>query len=130
MFNQRVGQLEDPRGITCFAGIDLLNLSGKVLCQISSDIDPLYMVASQNHLVVTTDDWSIAKTSLQNRSMVFNQRIKELDNTSILGVSSVHRTVHLSLWILKPEPYTWLPITACGRSSCGPIQVVETLVIH
>ena len=75
MFNQRVGQLEDPRGITCFAGIDLLNLSGKVLCQISSDIDPLYMVASQNHL--TTDDWSIANsnTKLQNRPMVFNQRV-------------------------------------------------------
>ncbi|GFN85883.1 hypothetical protein PoB_001238900 [Plakobranchus ocellatus] len=70
-------------------GIDLVNLSGVVLCQICSTVHPYYMVAtSDGHLMCSTWDNKIARVELGTGQVIFNNAVPQIDNPAGIGIET------------------------------------------
>ncbi|KAK3762626.1 hypothetical protein RRG08_040394, partial [Elysia crispata] len=97
-------------------GIDLIDLSGRILRQLSSTLSPWSMLTTPDGFLMMSSyrDDSIAKMKLEDQTIVFDHKVKQIEcpkgvSSSIDGsliVSDLDkRTLHLisrdGVWIKK-----------------------------
>ncbi|KAK3781919.1 hypothetical protein RRG08_064174 [Elysia crispata] len=97
-------------GLWSGAGIDLIDLSGRILRQLSSTLSPFYMVTTADGYLIMSikTDNSIAKLKLEDKSTFFHHKAQQIENPKgvefLMDGSSivVDRGKH-SLHLISPD---------------------------
>ncbi|KAK3730143.1 hypothetical protein RRG08_039919 [Elysia crispata] len=98
------------------AGIDLIDLSGRILRQLSSTLFPCSMLTTPDGFLMVPSHMgdSIAKMNLDDKTIVFHHKVEQIKNPrgiayamdgSLIVVDETMRTLHLirpnGVWLKK-----------------------------